>query len=180
MTNSSTKAPMVDKESPLTQRSYHVVTKFGNYFFRVRNPSTAKAFLSMATALEKQALQIWEKSDSLELEDLIDLFEQQPPTPELIAMIMLTGTSKLKAKADAAQGGKTKGSNRFGVLTEELQTDWRAYTGRLGKAAFADKRYAKWLSDNEKLVRDKKQPLELPAVDTPRKWLRGIQSARKK
>jgi hypothetical protein len=56
---------MVDKESPLTQRSYHVVTKFGNYFFRVRNPSSAKAFLSMATALEKQALQIWEKSDIL-------------------------------------------------------------------------------------------------------------------
>jgi hypothetical protein len=171
---------MVDSNSPLTQRSYHVVTKFGDYFFRVRNSSTAKAFFSMATALEKQALQLWEKSDSLELEDLIDLLEQQPPTPELIAMIMLTGKSKLKAKADAAQGGKKKSSNRFGALTEELKTDWMAYTGKLGKTAFADKRYAKWMSNNEKLVRDKKQPLELPAFDTPRKWLRGIQSARKK
>lgn len=180
MTDTSTKTPLIDTEFLLSQRSYHVVTKFGNYFFRVRDCSTADAFLSMAPELEKQALQIWEKSDTLELEDLIALLKKQPPTPELIAMIMLTGTSKLKAKANASNGGKTKGNNKFGVLTEELQTDWRAYTGRLGKAAFADKRYAKWTSDNEKLVRDKKQSLKLPAVDTPRKWLRGIQSARTK
>jgi hypothetical protein len=180
MTKRSINVPLVDSDSPLAQRSYHIVTEFGKYFFRVRARSTAKDFASMAIALEKQALELWKKSDSLELEDLIHLVEQQPPKPELIAMIMLTGRSKFKAKADAALGGKTKSSNKFAALTQELQTDWGAYTGKLGKAAFAGKRHDKWMSDNEKLVKDKKQPLELPALDTPRKWLRGIQSARKK
>ncbi len=49
---------MVDKESPLTQRSYHVVTKFGNYFFRVRNPYMLVTFLAAISALLVQVFNL--------------------------------------------------------------------------------------------------------------------------
>ena len=102
MTDPSPKTQLIDTEFLLSQRSYNVITEFGKYFFRMRDRSTADAFLSMATALEKQALQIWEKSDTLELEDLIALLEKQPPTPEKAPRFR--GSVELQVSANLANG----------------------------------------------------------------------------
>ena len=106
MTNLLANHSLVEPDHPEAERSYHLFTKSRDYFFRVRKKATAMAFLSSAEMLESQALDLWEKSDSLELEDLISFLEQNPPTPELIAMIMLLSKSTLKAQADGALAGR--------------------------------------------------------------------------
>ncbi|MDB5743438.1 MAG: hypothetical protein JWR68_1753 [Polaromonas sp.] len=170
---------LVEPEHPDAERSYHLLTvnleteATAEYFFRVREHSTAMAFLASANLLESQALLLWKKSDSLELEDLLSLLEQNPPTPQLIAMIMLMAKSTFRSKSDGALGGKAK-SDKFKPLREKLQSDWKNSTGRLNKKRFADERYYDWEKTNKELIDSGQQPMKLPHVDTPKRWLNNI------
>lgn len=173
---------LIVSEHPDAERSYHLLTQnletkaTAEYFFRVREHSTAKDFITSAKMLESQAILLWKKSDSLELEDLLSFLEQNPPTPQLIAMIMLMAKSTLKSKSDGARGGKAK-SDKFKDLKDELQLGWKNYTGDSSKNAFANRYVLKWEKNNEDLVKRKQQPIELPASDTPKRWLNKIPGA---
>lgn len=174
-----TNPTLVESEHPDAERSYNLITEnletkaISEYFFRVREHSTAMAFLASAKLLESQALLLWKKSDSLELEDLLSLIEQNPPTPQLIAMIMLMAKSTLRSKSDGAKGGKAK-SDKFKPLRDKLRLDWKNSTGRLNKKRFADKQYDEWQKTNKELINSGHEPRELPHFDTPKRWLNNI------
>ena len=171
MTNLWTNLPSVEPDHPEAKRSYHMLTKSREYFFRVRKHSTAMGFLASAEMLESQALELWGKSDSLELEDLLSLLEQNPPTPQLIAMIMLLAKSTLRSKSDGARGGKAK-SDKFKALKDEIQLAWKNHNGDLSKKAFANRYVLKWKNNNDELRKKKQIPVDLPADDTPKRWLK--------
>ena len=171
--------PSVDQTDSDTHRSVNVVTGFHEYFVKVRKLSTAKSFVSAAVALEKQALGLWKIRDSLELEDLIVQLGKERLTPDLVAMIMLTGKSILKVKSETSSGGKSS-NGKFHALRDELRFDWGNYTGKMSKADFATRRYSTWVTANQKLKARGEQEIELPKPDTPKKWLNGRESAQQR
>lgn len=161
-------------------RSVHVVTEFSDYFFRVRHPARIQEYAALAVELEPKALELWAVSDSREYDDLLDALSASPLSPQLVAVMMLTGRSKLQAKSDAALGGGAKRENTFGAIKEKLQSDWGSYSGKLTKRGFAMRRYKEWDDQNAELKRMGRELVPLPAPDTPQKWLANVPNALKK
>ena len=155
------------------------VTDFHAYLVKVRELGTAKDFASNITALEARALNLWKTRDTKDLEDLLLELEKETLTPQLVAMILLTGRSLLKVKEDTSKGGKVVNS-KFADLEAELTSGWQAYTGRLGKAAYASTSFSRWMQENERLKQQGKPQRKLPAPDTAKKWLTGLESARQR
>lgn len=172
----------IDAANPeLSARTGRLVTEFsGHYLVRCRSRSThiatMKVLRTMVTQLEEQepqANELWRLCDSGETEVLLDHLRENPPSPELIVMVMLTGQSKLEQKKESSLGGKLKNS-QYAELKEVALAAWQEDTSRRSKIAFASAWVAQRDRENEVLKQKGQPTTPIPEVDTVRKWLKGV------
>ena len=123
---------------------------------------------------ESAANELWRLCDSGEIEDLLTHLRQHPPSAELVAMVMLTGKSKLQHQTQTSKGGTVKASAYMSLKTQ-AQEAWRQDKSKRSKSAFADRWLSKKIVDNRKLESEGKTPEKLPEAGTVRKWLAGIE-----
>jgi hypothetical protein len=164
---------MAASDRELANRTYNVPTQFMNYLVRFRHGACAESTLPKLAELESQANELWMLSDSKEMEDLIEHLLKNPPSPELIAMVMLTGRSMLKIKKATSKGGKIKNMG-FTAMKTQAESEWKAVKSTQTKSQFADKFVAGMYAN-----RKGEQPRDIPEPGTVRKWLSDKNSRNK-
>lgn len=160
-------------DSALASRTYNIPTSFSDYLVRFRTPEFARKILPVLASLEPQANELWQRSDTLEVEDFLQYLHENPPSPELIAMVMLTGKSKLKIKAASGKGGKAKKTAMHEAKAAAINA-WQADSSKRSAKKFADDWAYERREQNKKNDIEDKARLEQPESDTVRQWLKGI------
>ncbi len=97
-------------DSALAERTFVLPTQFSHYLVRFRTVATARPTIMKLLENESAANGLWRLCDSGEVEDLLTHLRQHPPSAELIAMVMLTGRSKLEHLEQTSKGGRAKAS----------------------------------------------------------------------
>lgn len=151
-------------DGALAERTFALPTQFSHYLVRFRTVATARPTIMKLLENESAANELWRLCDSGEIEDLLTHLRQHPPSAELIAMVMLTGRSKLEHREQTSKGGRAKASPHASLKARALEA-WQNDKSRRSKNAFA----GQWL---EMVAKQERIPVEeLPEADTVRKWL---------
>lgn len=161
-------------DGALAERTFVFPTQFSHYLVRFRTLAMAPPTIMKLLENEGAANELWRLCDTGEIEDLLTRLREHPPSAELIAMVMLTGKSKLKHQSQTRKGGTVKAS-AYMSLKNQAQEAWRQDKSKRSKSAFADRWLSKKIVDNRKLESEGKNPEKLPEADTVRKWLAGIE-----
>ena len=157
----------------LAGRTFVLPTQFSHYHVRFRTLATARPTIMKLIENEGAANELWKLCDTGEIEDLLTHLREHPPSAELIAMVMLTGRSKLEHLEQTSKGGRAKASPHASLKARALEA-WRNDKSRRSKNAFA----AQWL---EMVAKQERMPEEeLPEASTVRKWLAGIEKETRK
>jgi hypothetical protein len=166
-------------DSALAERTFILPTQFSHYLVRFRTLATARPTIMKLLENEDAANELWRLCDTGEIEDLLTHMRQHPPSAELIAMVMLTGKSKLQHHTQASSGGKAKASP-YAALKAQVQQAWKQDKSRRSAATFADHWHDKKTAENKSLEDQGKALIKLPKEETVRKWLAGIEKETRK
>lgn len=159
--------------STLAERTFVLPTEFSHYLVRFRTLATARPTIMKLLENEGAANELWKLCDTGEIEDLLTHLREHPPSAELIAMVMLTGRSKLEHLKQTSKGGQAKASPYASLMARAVEA-WRNDKSRRSKNAFA----GQWL---EMVAKQERMPEEeLPEASTVRKWLAGIEKETRK
>ena len=157
----------------LAERTFVLPTDFSDYLVRFRTIAIARPTILKLLENEGAANELWSLCDTGEIEDLLAHLRQHPPSAELIAMVMLTGKSKLQHHSQTSKGGRVKASG-YDHLKAQVQQAWHTDTSKRSASAFADHWLDKKIAENTVLEREGKPPEKLPEAGTVRKWLAGV------
>lgn len=166
-------------DSALAERTFVLPTQFSHYLVHFRTLAIARPTIMKLLENEGAANELWRLCDTGEIEDLLNHLRQHPPSAELIAMVMLTGKSKLQHHSQTSKGGKVKAS-RYGPLKAQVEQAWHRDTSKRSASTFADHWLDKKMAENAALEREGKPPEKLPEASTVRKWLAGIEKENSK
>ena len=143
--------------STLAERTFVLPTEFSHYLVRFRTLATARPTIMKLLENEGAANELWKLCDTGEIEDLLTHLREHPPSAELIAMVMLTGRSKLEHLKQTSKGGQAKASPYASLMARAVEA-WRNDKSRRSKNAFA----GQWL---EMVAKQERMPEEeLPVL----------------
>jgi len=160
-------------DSALAERTFVLPTDFSDYLVRFRTIASARPTILKLLENEGAANELWSLCDTGEIEDLLAHLRLHPPSAELIAMVMLTGKSKLLHHSQTSKGGRVKASG-YDYLKDQARQAWHTDTSKRSASAFADHWLDKKIAENTVLEREGKSPEKLPEAGTVRKWLAGV------